>query len=103
MIIFKINTEGVFAGPGKSDPVVRCHPNRPPFWVALQAMKAKARNTHILRPSRDFQQLQDTNTFSGVIGTDPAGFACKVDLFKSLVPEASDHCLSVSGYGCPVN
>jgi hypothetical protein len=54
-------------------------------------VKAKARNVHVVRLLRHFQQLQDANTLPAMDGTDAAGVAGAVDLFNTFLPEAADH------------
>ena len=96
MVIFKIDIQGVFTRPTESNPVIPGHAHRPAFRFALQALEAKARDVHVFRLSRHFQQLQDTHTLPDMIGTDPACRAGAVDLFKPFVPEAADHLFSVN-------
>jgi hypothetical protein len=90
MIVFKIDSQGVFARPAESDPVIPGHAYRPAFWVALQAVEVKACDIHILGPLRYLQQLQDSNALPDMFGTDPAGLAGEVKFFEPFVPETAD-------------
>src|SRR6266404_1763870 len=84
-----------FAWSGESDPVIPGYAHRPAFRAALQAVKAKTRDVHVLRLPRYFQQLQDAHALPEMAGADPARLAGTVDLFKPPVPEATDHSFSV--------
>jgi hypothetical protein len=54
-------------------------------------MEVKAENIYLLRQTRDFQQLQDANALSAMIGANPAGLAGEINLFKPFMPERTDH------------
>src|ERR1035437_778360 len=95
MVILEINIDGRFLRPAEGDPVISGHPQRPAFRFALQAVEVKAGDVQLLRLTCDFQQLQDANALSEMIGANPAGLAGEVNLFKSLVPELADHSRSV--------
>src|SRR6266852_9025915 len=95
MIVFKIDIQSAFARPAESDPVIPSHAHRPAFRFALQAVETKACDVHVLRLPRYFQQLQDAHALPDMIGADPACLTCAVDLFKPLMPEATDHSFSV--------
>ena len=70
--------------------------HRPALRFALQTMKAKTRNVHVLGAHRQVEQLQDTRAFRDPIGADAASLAGEVKLLKSFMPEAADHALSVN-------
>jgi hypothetical protein len=57
----------------------------------LQAVEVEARDVHVSRRRRHFQQLKDADASPDLTGTDPARLAGAVNLFKPLVPEADDH------------
>jgi hypothetical protein len=50
-------------------------------------VEAKARDIHVRRLSRYFQQLQDTHALPDMIGADPARLAGQVYFFKPFMPE----------------
>ena len=95
MVILKIDIQGCFVLPAEGDPVISGYPQRPSFRFALQAVEVKAGDVQLLRLTCDFQQLQDANALSDMIGANPAGCAGEINLFKSLVPERADHSWSV--------
>ena len=95
MVILEIDVYGGFVVPAEGDPVISCHPHRPSFRFALQAVEVKTGDVQLLRMTCDFQQLQDANALPDMIGANPAGCAGEVNLFKSLVPEPVDHSCSV--------
>src|ERR1035438_6088619 len=96
MVVFIIDIQCVFARPSESDPVIPRHPHRPAFRVALQAVKAKACDVHVLRSLRYVQQLQDTHALPDLIGADPACLCGEMNLFKPFMSEAADHSLTVN-------
>jgi hypothetical protein len=51
-------------------------------------MEPTARDVHVLRLSRYFQQLQDTRTFPDLIGADPP--CLPAEFFKAFMPEAAE-------------
>jgi hypothetical protein len=58
-------------------------------------VEVKAGDVQLLRLACHFQQLQDSNALSDMIGANPAGPASEVKLLQSLVPESADHSCSV--------
>jgi hypothetical protein len=54
------------------------------------------RDIHLLWPLGYFEQLQDADALSDLVGADPASCTYAVKLFKSFVPEATDHDQSVN-------
>ena len=95
MVILEIDIHGGFARPAEGDPVIPGHTQRPSSWFALQAVEVKAGDVQLLRLTCGLHQLQDTNALSDMIWANPAGFACEINLLKSLVPERADHSCSV--------
>ena len=66
-------------------------------------MEAKARDVHVFRTRRHFQQLQYARTLSDLAGSDPARLAGSVKLFKPFMPEAANHAFSVKHLVYSVN
>ena len=89
MIVFKIHIHRADIRPTEGNPVVSCHVHRPSLRLALQAVKTKPRDIHLLRSLCDFQQLQDTYTLSDVLSAYPAGLAGEEKFFKTFVPEGA--------------
>ncbi len=96
VIILVVDFGGAFAEPAECDAVVSRHEDRPAFWVAMQTVKMKPRDVHVLGPLRYFQQLQDAYALPYLVGTNPASSASAVKLFNAFVPEAADHGQSVN-------
>jgi len=95
MVVLEIDIQGGFARPAEGDPVIPGHPHRPTFRFALQAVEVKTGDVQLLRTTCYFQQLQDANALSDMIGANPASLAGEINLFKSLVSELADHFRSV--------
>src|ERR1017187_1536275 len=96
VVVFKVNLQRGLAQPGESDAVVSGHAHRPALRFALQTMKAKTRNVHVLGAHRQLEQVEDTRAFRDPIGADAASLAGEVKLLKSFMPEAADHALGVN-------
>jgi len=59
-------------------------------------VEAKARDVHVLRLRRYFQQLQDTHALPDMFGADPTGLAGEVNFFKPFMSEVADPSFSVN-------
>ena len=103
MVVLKIDIQSVLTRPAESDPAIPSHAHGPAFRLAFEAVEAKARDVHVLRPPRHLQQLQDTHALPDLAGADPARLAGEVNLLKPFVPETADHSLSVKSLVYSVN
>src|SRR6266700_5153243 len=96
MVVFQVDVHGLFARPSKSDPIIPAHPYRPTLRFAAQTVKVKADDIEIFGLKCYVQQLNDSHALPDHVGTDPAGPAVPVKLFKRFVFEAADHSLTVN-------
>jgi hypothetical protein len=96
MVVFKIDVLGVFAGPTERNPVVSGYAHGPFLRSSAQTVEPVPGHGHVLRLSRHFQGLQDTDALSDVFGPDAACLASGVELFQSLVSETGDHFSTVN-------
>jgi len=62
----------------------------------LQAVKMESSDIHSSGRTAYFEQLQNADALSDLVGADPASCTYAVKLFKSFVPEATDHDQSVN-------
>lgn len=62
----------------------------------MQAVKAEARDVHVLGTLRYFQQLKNAHALPHVVGANAAGLAGAINFFEPFMAEPADHLSSVN-------